>query len=489
MVLSDGCLFVASTRGPLHLCAISRTGETVHSLNQQLRAVWSYLLFSTLPMASILLRLTSRPGLDIRPFCKGASCGLREILKASSRSPSIWLDAYPMAAIHSSIRSKAGVALSLGGADGCGLSSVGGRLLYSILLAGESIVSWCQPARQSGTEDLSLRPCDLHCILSFLSSSGSSLFDNSSDVWLSFGLPGLSTSGPVQALLRKVAIGGPLGVGGDSQGPVVRRVLSPLCSDCHTDSRNCNKKVIPPLNPCETRPSFLTLVLIAIGGGSSTGTEGVGDSENGTRSEGIPITTPLIDCLTTRAAKTTQSLLDAGVTSAVLKAVGASVSWDVAISQLHSSLGLPPPSPNLPSNPNALCLMHWVYCEKSSRQWSSCPSWPPGLSVDHSRRKSLLRAYSHLYSSVCIPPTRHALSAYSWPLVDGSPGGLRVSLVSAINSTNALVIAAWGFAGGSGDATEQGLPSDVVIALMEKLAKTLKLQNDRFFLLPGPPTY
>ena len=165
--------------------------------------------------------------------------------------------------------------------------------------------------------------------------------------------------------------------------------------------------------------------------------------------------------------------------------------------------------PGVPTSP--LCLLHWVYCWKSSRQWSACPAWPPGLSPPisgggahkagsvtdasaHARRKALLRAYASVYTSVCAPPTRHALSAFSWPPLAGGGLGARVTVVSAINTTHALVIASWGSVGevghsGAAGDVERALPSEKVIPLMEKLAKALKLQNDRLFLVSGPPSF
>jgi hypothetical protein len=68
----------------------------------------------------------------------------------------------------------------------------------------------------------------------------------------------------------------------------------------------------------------------------------------------------------------------------------------------------------------------------------------------------------------------------------------QIHCVAALNTTNAVICAAWGGVGGNGSAKsvdpEHSLPTDFIPGLMEKLAKALKVQNERLFLLPGPPT-
>lgn len=527
LTLSDGSLFLVSTRGHLHCCALSRTGETVHSLTQQLRAVWSYLLFSTLPNGSLQGRLNSRPGLDIRPFCTGITPGLYALIKSSSYTPSVWLDAYPMAPMNPLLRAKACSVLSSGGCEIEGLEdSCSGRLLYSILLAGDSLVAWTQLNKGSSGDDLSLRPSDLQCMLAFICASREALFIDGSDAWVSFGLPGVSANGgTVQAFMSRLWESADKG----------RKPAPPSNSTCATTSAKQNgmNTFSSPLHVfegphgsltnekeyCENKnnsevasrpgtfhepsrifppPPSVTLILVVAEGSTTR----LLDDNSG---EGNTLT----NAIASRATTIVRGLAESGVSAAAAKAVcverGNLSLWESAIAPLHSLLSLPPPLPPSPFSP---CLLHWVYCWKSARQWSLCPSWPPGFILDessrkvslcHTKRKALLRTYSALYSTVCFSPCRHATSSFSWaslPHDDVNEKGLEASFiqcVAALNTTNAIIFAAWGTLEDSISARgvnseQQLLPTDRIPGLMEKLAKALKIQNERLFLLPGPPS-
>jgi hypothetical protein len=217
LALTDGTLLAVSTRGPFHLVILSRTGETLHSLTQQLRLAWALLLFATLPTVSLEAALRARPGADVRPQCAGLGAPMGALFRSFSRSPSAWLDAYPMVALASpSMRARAGAEL-LAGAAAPLLPGAGGgdaRVLYALLLAGNGVVAWAAPPRS----DLALRPGDLQCILAFLGGAGGALHRGGSDAWVPIALPLLSSTTSAQAYVARLA-GGAQGGGAPSPPP------------------------------------------------------------------------------------------------------------------------------------------------------------------------------------------------------------------------------------------------------------------------------
>ena len=198
---SDGTLFVALTRAPFIFCAVSRTFETPHSLRAQLSALHAYLIFSTLPTACLHARLAARPGLDVRPLIGGATPGLSSTIRFSARSPSLFLDAFPILPLPSSaLRARALSALTRAGADAPPAAG-DARLLYTLLVAGHSIIAWAAPSARVGGDDFSLRPLDAQCILTFTASSGAALSRGGSDAAIPIALPGLSATSTVLAYI------------------------------------------------------------------------------------------------------------------------------------------------------------------------------------------------------------------------------------------------------------------------------------------------
>lgn len=97
-------LYVFSLRGPFVLLAISRTGETVHSLTQQLRSIHSAILMSL--TGRIESRLAERPNLDIRKSIQSSRTHIYNLIRIANRYPTTWLDALPILTLTPSIRTK-----------------------------------------------------------------------------------------------------------------------------------------------------------------------------------------------------------------------------------------------------------------------------------------------------------------------------------------------------------------------------------------------
>jgi hypothetical protein len=541
LALTDGSILVVSTRGPFHLAILSRTGETLHSLGQQLRLSWAYLLFATLPTVSLEAALRARPGADVRPQCAGLEPGLRALFRSFSRSPSAWLDAYPMVALQTpAMRARAGAALLAGAAApllgaGGGGEGGGARVLYALLLAGSGIVAWAAPPRS----DLALRPGDLQCILAFLAGAGGALHRGGADAWVPIALPFLSSTTSVQAYVVRLAGGARESEGSDggaaSPAPPPRApaVASPSLLAAIAGSWASPIKSPPPsVFGGASRIVFASPLAVAGGGfraasacGGGSGFEGPPPAPDfdaaaaapegaGAQSPAPPPTPPiqpavtlvlvvaggnaatqlaLPDAVAARAAAVSAALTDSGAIAASLRVVSDPLNvggWgggDLLPGALWKELGLPAP----PAPPRAPALLHWLYLWKPARQWVPCLGWPAPMAGDadgaHARRKALLRAYAALYDSACAPPTRHAVASFRPPPAapgDAVPAAPCVTTLAAINTKYALVLAAWGF-GSRSAADAQMLPTDLVPGLMEKLAKALKAHQGRWCSPPS----
>ena len=206
ITLGDGAVFVVLSKGPLLICAVSRTREPISSLNAQLRAVWSYLTFATLPTATIVARLTSRPGADVRGAVIGAAKGLRAVISGAARSPSLWLDAFPMLALPAGSRARASTALARGGSGGSdAIAAAGARLLYTVLIAGDSLVAWAGPPRTTGgVDDASLRATDAACLITFTGSAGAALCAGGRVACVPIAMPALSATATVTAIVIRL---------------------------------------------------------------------------------------------------------------------------------------------------------------------------------------------------------------------------------------------------------------------------------------------
>ena len=200
MSVGGGVFIVFLCKGPLILLAASRTGETEAALRAQLKALHDQLLFSL--TNKIHKRLIDRPGADVRPLLAGCDLPFRTLLRASSRSPALWLDAFPVLSLPSGMRSRALSALSTSGVgndDG---------IVYIVLSAGYSIVAWTQ-----SSDAYQFQPQDFFLLSSFLCSSASKCREGA-DAWTPICLPGLSEGAFVSAYVACLGLGIPSVSGG-----------------------------------------------------------------------------------------------------------------------------------------------------------------------------------------------------------------------------------------------------------------------------------
>ena len=472
--LSDGALLLAASRGPLHCALLARTGECAHALRQQLRLLHAYLLFATLPAGSLPAALAARPGLDARPQCEGVARGMRSALAAAEASPAAAADAYALAALGGSggggggggeggLRARLAAAL---GAGGRALGD-GGQLLYALLLevgggSGGSVVAWAQ---QPGTP---LRPSDLHCLAAFAGGCPA-LMGGSGDVWVTCGLPGLSVTGTVQVLLRRVGSGSS-GAGAGAGAAAAAAPLPPLTV------------LASPLEPGEGGAGEGGEAGGPVGEGAGAG-EGVG--EGGAQLQPLLVLALVLiggvpEAAQRRAGAIERALHEACPGLALAQRPEAAAA---AVEALQGALGLAQPPP-----PGSPTLLRWGYLGKPARPGAAGGAWPAAWGSvgggseggGGGRRAAAAAALARVYSDVCAPPARGVAAAAQW----GSAGGM----AAAVHSSNAVVVALWGVSGGGREGVEGGsaLPLERVAGLMERLAKALGKAHDRLLLLPGP---
>lgn len=212
---AGGMLLVFNTRGPLHLVAASRAGDTEHALAQTLRAVHNHLLFAF--SAMLHQRLIDRPSADIRPLLSGCDVPLRTLIRAGNRSPCLWLDAFPMVSMGSGLRGRVAAILSSAstpvanaGSSGASdaavasaaASAAAASVVYVILTAGYHLVAFAQT---KGNREHWLRPSDLAQLTAFLCCSQT--LRSGGDVATPLCLPGLSQSAFVHAYIGLLGSG------------------------------------------------------------------------------------------------------------------------------------------------------------------------------------------------------------------------------------------------------------------------------------------
>ena len=371
LALSDGTLLLVASRGPLHGCVLSRTGECAHALAQQLRLLHAYLLFATLPGGSLLAILAARPGADVRPQCAGVERGMQAAAALGARAPSVWADAYPMAGggeWPAGLRARAAGALGSGGRALAAGGAAGAQLLYALLLSvggGEgaeppALVAWAQQP------ELPLRPLDWHCLVAYCSARAGGVVG---EAWVPCGFPGLSVSGTVQLFLRRL--------GGEAGAPAgLREAQSPL-DDAAEQGEAVGSSAGAEEGEAGGSP-----------GGSPGGSAGEGSSTDQRpvqpqQPRSLVLALVLVgaspSAAAARAAALARSLADVGAVPRTLCAPPPT--FAAVMEPMHAALGLPFPTPASPSSTSAttLCLLHYGYLWKPARQWAGCGVWPEGM--------------------------------------------------------------------------------------------------------------
>ena len=203
---TNNALFIFSTYGPLHLVIVSKTGNTEHSLTQLLRYLHSYILFSL--TNKLHTRLHDRPNTDIRPLLQGTDIPLRTLIYIFNRSPSIWLDAFPIVSLSLSSRTKLFNILTTinepvptTNMNSTTLNAASGNIIYVMLTIGYSIVGWLQ---LKSNFEYGLRPLDTMLLLTFLNCNNTL---RNADVWTPICLPGLSEAAYVHAYIAWLGCG------------------------------------------------------------------------------------------------------------------------------------------------------------------------------------------------------------------------------------------------------------------------------------------
>lgn len=165
----------------------------MHALQQQLRAAHDYLLMAV--TSKPLLRLVERPSLDLRPLLTGTEGPLRNLPRLSNRCPTLFLDAIPMLTLAPNVKSRITSILASASHRCQGL-------VYAMLVAGYSVVSWAQLRRT----ELALHPHDAILLTNFLQCS---LALRAADAWTPLCMPMLNASGYLHAYVSMLATAAP----------------------------------------------------------------------------------------------------------------------------------------------------------------------------------------------------------------------------------------------------------------------------------------
>ncbi|MCJ1309013.1 Vacuolar fusion protein mon1 [Agyrium rufum] len=171
--------FVIMTRGPLHLVAISKLGESDTQLQIQLEALYMQIL-STLTLPTLTHLFSNRPSTDLRRPLQGTEILLSALADTFTRgSPPTLLSALECLKIRKSHRQVINQTM---------LKSRCPSLLYGLVVAGGRLVSVVRPRSHS------LHPGDLQLIFNMLFEAGG-IKAGGGENWIPMCLPGFNKSG------------------------------------------------------------------------------------------------------------------------------------------------------------------------------------------------------------------------------------------------------------------------------------------------------
>ena len=148
-----GTTFVFLVRGPLYLVAISKTGESDAYLRLQLIHLYNQIIF--LLTSKVLRMLETSPSYDVAMLLEGTHRVLSGTIHLANHSPNIALDCFNYLPLGRDARMAVERALLLATAK---------DLLYGILTAGGSVVSYVQPKNPA----FALTASDMQLILNFV---------------------------------------------------------------------------------------------------------------------------------------------------------------------------------------------------------------------------------------------------------------------------------------------------------------------------------
>ncbi|MCJ1250741.1 Vacuolar fusion protein mon1 [Trapelia coarctata] len=171
--------FVVMSRGPLHLVAISKLGESDAQLRAQLEALYMQIL-STLTLPTLTHLFSNRPSTDLRRPLQGTESLLSALADTFTRgSPPALLSALECLKIRKSHRQVINNAMLKAKCEG---------LLYGLIVAGGRLVSVIRPRTHS------LHPSDLQLIFNMLFEAGG-VKAAGGENWIPICLPGFNKNG------------------------------------------------------------------------------------------------------------------------------------------------------------------------------------------------------------------------------------------------------------------------------------------------------
>ena len=182
--------FVALTRGPLYLVAISKLGESDSQLRVQLDSLYMQIL-STLTLPTLENLFSKRPSTDLRRPLQGTESLLAALADSFTRgSPSTLLSALECL----KLRKRDREAINNGM-----LQTKCKDLLYGLIVAGGRLVSVIRPRSHS------LHPGDLQLIFNMLFEAGS-VKASEGESWIPMCLPGFNKNGYLYMYVRFLSI-------------------------------------------------------------------------------------------------------------------------------------------------------------------------------------------------------------------------------------------------------------------------------------------
>ena len=171
--------FVALTRGPLYLVAISKLGESDSQLRVQLDSLYMQIL-STLTLPTLENLFSKRPSTDLRRPLQGTESLLAALTDSFTKgSPSTLLSALECLKIRKKHRQAINNTM---------IHAKCKDLLYGLIVAGGRLVSVVRPRSHS------LHPGDLQLIFNMLFEAGS-VKASEGESWIPMCLPGFNKNG------------------------------------------------------------------------------------------------------------------------------------------------------------------------------------------------------------------------------------------------------------------------------------------------------
>jgi hypothetical protein len=173
--------FVVSTKGSLHLVAISRLAESDQQMRAQLEALYMQIL-STLTLPVMTKMFKTRASMDLRRPLQGTERLLSALADGFTRgAPSTLLSALECLKMRKAHRNLINNSL---------LKLKSENLLYGLIATGGRLVSVVRPRKHS------LHPGDLHLIFNMLFEAGG-VKASEGENWIPLCLPGFNNTGYV----------------------------------------------------------------------------------------------------------------------------------------------------------------------------------------------------------------------------------------------------------------------------------------------------